>query len=692
MATAVGMNFKMTASIAKFQASMDKVESKLKNIERSGKQTANGMSLLAKIEVGKLLVGGLTKVFSIMKTGVSSVTSLAKEAAAAADAIGKLSASTGVAVEPLQVFQKVALDNGISGDKLGEALKRMTKRLAEAQQGFGEALPALERLGLNVEDLASMKPEQAFLKIGQAIGNLPQKGQQAAAAFKIFSDQGLSMVPMFKDMEKNIAATSKEMLSLGQILTGSQITAIEEMNNSFNDVFETAKKIGAQVLANFAPGIQKANENLLKFVKNFEYNGLQGGQAFVSFAADVLERVVQAMADAFDWFLNTFAGTAESIVGAIAMIADMGAQFAAFEWGADSQISIDLTNFSLKADHAATKLGNFESTVGQNVAELLALRPAVGDAAQAIHQFEQESKTIKWSDLTGGVGEVTQAVGSLGKYLPTFEDVAGGAGKALEAISNPADLVRAGMQSLDTGLVGVLSAVGMTKADLMELNYGTTALADVFSAGSQGISYGMDLLREGPRSAVQSVVGALDSLFGAVGLTREKMAELTQTVKFLNDVEKTELDKRMSQWDQWAAQQKDILKSLAGNPFAIESHFADMRKVYEAQEKQRLTWQRTQFNADLDRRAAIQQRIDDRMERMRTGNYKKSTDKFDTGFSAVFKTVGAFWEGLTGGDSVIDFPDLEETLPELKNQTTEIQNVAKAVTNMASNFLLASFP
>ena len=691
MATTVGLNFRLTAAVENFEKSMGEVNKKLGQIERSSKQTASGIKLLAGIEVGKLLVGGLTKVYGIMKSGVTTLTSWSKEVSAIADAIGKLSASTGVAVEPLQVFQKVALDNGISGDKLGEALKRMTKRLAEAQQGFGEALPALERLGLNVEDLANMKPEQAFLKIGQAIGNLPQKGQQAAAAFKIFSDQGLSMVPMFKDMEKNIAATSKEMLSLGQILTGSQITAIEEMNNSFNDVFETAKKIGAQVLANFAPAIQKANENLLEFIKNFEYNGLQGGQAFVSFAADTLERIVQAMADAFDWFLNTFAGTAESIVGAIAMIADLGAQFAAFEWGADSQISIDLTNISLKADHAATKLGNFESTVGQNVAELLALRPAVGDAAQALHQFEQEAKTIKWSDLTGGVSEVTQAVGSLGQYLPTFEDVAGGAGKALQAISNPADLVRAGMQRLDAGLVGVLSAVGMTKADLMALNYGTTALADVFSAGSRGVSYGMDLLREGPRSAVQSVVGALDSLFGAVGLTREKMAELTQTVKFLNDVEKTELNRRMSQWDQWAAQQKDILKGLGGNTFAIESHFADMRKVYERQEQQRLAWQRTQFNAELDRRAAIQKRIDDRMERMRTGNYKKSTDKFDTGFSAVFKTVGDFWEGLTGGDGVIDFPELEETLPELKNQTTEIQNVAKAVTNMAANFVLASF-
>jgi hypothetical protein len=158
----------------------------------------------------------------------------------------------------------------------------------------------------------------------------------------------------------------------------------------------------------------------------------------------------------------------------------------------------------------------------------------------------------------------------------------------------------------------------------------------------------------------------MTGLLNSVGLTRDKMAQLAQTTKFLNDVEKTELDKRMSQWDQWAAQQKDILKSLGGNPFAIESHFSAMRKIYETNEQARLTSDRTAFNAEIDKRAAIQQRIDDRMERMRTGNYKKSTDKFDTGFSAVFKAAGDFWDGLTGGDGVIDFPDLEETLPEQK--------------------------
>src|SRR5210317_31527 len=139
MATAVGMNFKMTASIAKFQASMDNVESKLKNIERSGKQTANGMSLLAKIEVGKLLVGGLTKVFNVLSSGVSSVTQFASQAAAAADAIGKLSSMTGMAEEPLQVFTQLATYGGVSSTQFGDALQKMSRGMGEAANGTGTA-------------------------------------------------------------------------------------------------------------------------------------------------------------------------------------------------------------------------------------------------------------------------------------------------------------------------------------------------------------------------------------------------------------------------------------------------------------------------------------------------------------------------------------------------------------------------
>lgn len=692
MATTVGLNFRLTAAVENFEKSMGEVNKKLGQIERSSKQTASGMKLLAGIEVGKLLVGGLTKVYGIMKSGVTTLISWSKEVSQIADAIGKLSASTGVAVEPLQVFQRVALDNGISGDKLGEALKRMTKRLAEAQQGFGEALPALQRLGLNVEDLANMKPEQAFLKIGQAIGNLPQKGQQAAAAFKIFSDQGLAMVPMFKDMEKNIAATSKEMLSLGQILTGSQITAIEEMNDSFNEVFETAKKIGAQVLANFAPAIQKANENLLEFVKNFEYNGLQGGQAFVSFAADTLERVVQAMADAFDWFLNTFASTAESIVGAIAMIADAGAQFAAFEWGADSQISIDLTNISLKADNAATRLGNFESTVGQNVAKLLELRPAVGDAAQALHQFEQEAKTIKWSDLTGKVTEVTQAVGSLGQYLPTFEGVASSAGQALDAISNPANLVRAGMQRLDTGFYNLLGTVGVTRNDVTKFAdsvlYTEPFIKRVGEAAGRFADIvlgGLDRAAGGAVSGVNSAAQAFLDIIRPLGFTKDAIEALGAQANAHKNFKQQLIDTAMSDWDRVAKQRLQYYIRQGANPFAAFHEMYRQRQVaLDAVTKKaddaEAAWIKAtggltgQMNITTDQ---VKDATDVMVEKIKgvgsslTDGLKGLTDFF----------------GITEGASDLEIPEPIDPRDNIDNVTTEVGKVVTAL----GNFVVATF-
>ncbi len=108
MATSVGLNFRLTAAVDKFESSMRDVEHRLGGIEKNSKKTARGMKLLAAIEVGRSVLNGLSGLFNIFKGGVSQVTQFASEAAAAADAIGKLSSSTGMAHEPLQVLTRVA--------------------------------------------------------------------------------------------------------------------------------------------------------------------------------------------------------------------------------------------------------------------------------------------------------------------------------------------------------------------------------------------------------------------------------------------------------------------------------------------------------------------------------------------------------------------------------------------------------
>lgn len=665
MATAVGMNFKMTASIAKFQASMDKVEEKLKNIERSGKQTASGMKLLAGIEVGKLLVSGLTSVFGIMKSGVSTVTQFASEAAAAADAIGKLASSTGMAHEPLQVFQKLAEENGISGDKLGEAVKRMTKRLAEAKMGFGEALPALERLGLNVEELASMRPEQAFLKIGAAIGQLPQKGDQAAAAFKIFSDQGLAMVPMFANLEANVKDTADEMLSLGQILSGTQIKNIEAMNDAFADVKRTAFQIGTQVLANFAPAITKANEQLLEFIKNFEYQGLTGGQGLVQFASDALGKVVKALASAFDRFLNLFMSTVHSLLEALdSFLAGVSVALAPL---IGAEASAGILNAAMQVDHFARSLEGFNSNVRGFVDESLQnLKGASNDAADNLRDLgagtDLSTKQIE-KMMTGGMG----AAEAMDVLASGVRDTAGVVSINLRSLGAATERAT---RSLD-----ISGPAGLVKNALSALVAAPTAAASGLSGLAQGF---LDVL-------------------APLGYTRDRIIELGNAANMAKDFRTDIFNKHMSAWDQKAVMIRDRLISNGMNAF--DANYLMM------QDRAREV-------------AAVNKHLDGLMgdHLKKIGGLSQNTEQAGKAVADAGKVLGeklsgaattaAEWAtglakdagdwlgGLFGGgegDAGPTIPEPETTLPELQRQSGTLDGILTAVQGFGANFVQATF-
>ena len=185
MATSVGLNFRLTAAVENFERSMSEVNQKLGQIDRSSRQTAGGLRLLAGIEVGKLLIGGLTSVFNTLKSGLGTFTSFANVVRESIDKIGKLAESLGMNEVALQVFLKTAELSGMSADQFGSAILAMNKRLGEFYQGFGPAKKALESLGLSMEQLKKQTPTQQLRTIAQAIMTLPNTSARAAAAFAI---------------------------------------------------------------------------------------------------------------------------------------------------------------------------------------------------------------------------------------------------------------------------------------------------------------------------------------------------------------------------------------------------------------------------------------------------------------------------------------------------------------------------
>lgn len=300
MATSVGLNMKMTASIAKFQSSMDKVEQKLKAIEHSGKQTASGMKLLAGIEVGKLLVGGLTRVAGAFRSAASSATQFFNSARAEIDSLGKLATQIGIAVEPLQVFQRVAEHAGVNTATLEKSLQTMTKRLGEAAMGTGPAAAALKQLGLNIKDLDKMTPDKQFVAIAQALSAIPSQTQRAAMAFAIFGRDGVKMLPMFERLEEQVREVANESNRLGLTLSEKQVRNVEAMNDRFTDVWNTIKGIGKQVVADLAEPIKSLLDDFIKFVQNYKSftSGKVGG---LGIAEDLTRVFLDAAVVLGDW-------------------------------------------------------------------------------------------------------------------------------------------------------------------------------------------------------------------------------------------------------------------------------------------------------------------------------------------------------------------------------------------------------
>lgn len=270
MATSVGLNFRLTAAVDKFESSMRDVEKRLGGIEKASKETASGMKMLAGIEVGKLLVHGLTSVYSTIKSGLGTITSFVNSIRDSIDKVGKLAESLGMNEVALQIFLKTADLSGMSAQQFSGAVLAMSKRLGEFYNGTGPAKKALESLGFSMEDLKDKTPDQQLKMIAQAIMLLPTKAQQAAAAFAIFGDAGKKILPTLDAIANNVDNIAERGLALGQFLSTKQIKAIESMNDAFSDVWDTIKGIGAQIVANLAEPVKKMLDTFLQFVAEYQ--------------------------------------------------------------------------------------------------------------------------------------------------------------------------------------------------------------------------------------------------------------------------------------------------------------------------------------------------------------------------------------------------------------------------------------
>ena len=221
---------------SRISAGAKQVASDLKNL--GGKVSGVGRSLATLATAAAAPLAGMTLSF-----------------AAAGDNLDKMSKRTGVGVKALSELAFAAEQSGASLDSVEKGIRGMQRSLLNAEMGSKTATDALSALGLSVDELSGMSPEDQFTMIADAIGDVEDPSKRAALAMQLFGRAGSELLPMMSENAEGIANLRKEANELGRTMTAEDAQAAAELTDAMNRVKSVFIGVKNQIGAALAPAM-----------------------------------------------------------------------------------------------------------------------------------------------------------------------------------------------------------------------------------------------------------------------------------------------------------------------------------------------------------------------------------------------------------------------------------------------------
>ena len=281
----------LTGGVNQASASMRKMQGSISSLK-------GGLSALTVIS-GAQLFG---QIASSATSAVRSLLSMGSAQAEVVDKTSKLASRLGMTYSELSGLAHAGALAGVGLDTIGTAATKLDVAMVAAANGSATANAKCERLGLSVADLGNMNAEERFQAIAQAISQLPNEAERAAAAVSLFGRSGAGMLPMFKDGAAGLAAAREEAERFGTALTNAQGTDIENMNDAFTRAQAAISGVVQQLVAYLAPAVDAITTAFSDMIGNV------GGATIGQTIGDGIMAGARFLAQIADYVYANFSG------------------------------------------------------------------------------------------------------------------------------------------------------------------------------------------------------------------------------------------------------------------------------------------------------------------------------------------------------------------------------------------------
>lgn len=226
-----------------FQRECAATEQQLKSLEKQLESTKKSFDLgdtVAKArsalkDAGSQLTStgkALTTSLTVPIMGATAgLTALVTTTAQVGDELDEMAARTGFSVEALSEYKYAAGLAGVELDGLETAVKKMQNTITDAANGTKTAINALDQLGLSIQSLAGMSPEQQFDRIASAVAGIEDPTRRAALAQDVFGKSGTDLLPMLAEGSQGLTDLRQEARDLGIAWTGESAKAAAQFSD-----------------------------------------------------------------------------------------------------------------------------------------------------------------------------------------------------------------------------------------------------------------------------------------------------------------------------------------------------------------------------------------------------------------------------------------------------------------------------
>jgi len=201
------------------------------------------------------MVGSSAKVMAgFGAAGVAAYASIYAKNAEFIDQQAKTADRLGITTQALGGLQHAANLYGASNEELNKSLQTMQKNLGQVgQTGTGEAKYALDGLGLSVQELQGLAPEEQFKLIADKLKGVEDQSQKVYLAQSLMGKSGAKMINVMDAGADGITAMMQEADALGMTFDRIDAAKVEMANDAFDKAQKTTHSFGQTLAIETAP-------------------------------------------------------------------------------------------------------------------------------------------------------------------------------------------------------------------------------------------------------------------------------------------------------------------------------------------------------------------------------------------------------------------------------------------------------